>query len=249
MLYTHVVEDGFSVYMIYFRENEAVVRSINSLLKHNNVKSILIARDSSPVEIFKDFRHLNTIYISRYDCMETFYAKKGMDNPVRSIDDSFQIIKCYTGRLYEVALESITENILCLEPDTYIRGKIEFKRTLGIECVSVNDYPLDLLEKVKEISGTELTIPGWGFCVGLTTRSCLISIHNWVIENPQTIIELLEIDQRLENIDHGIPILAHLAGYKVGKSKQIIEVNRNRFWRFSRKPIVHQFKKFYPRPL
>ena len=235
--------------MIYFREHEAVVRSIQSLIRHNNVKSILIARDSSPVEIFKEFRELNILYISRYNCMDSFYKKQKLSNPVRSYADSFQIIKCYIDRLYEVASKSISENILCLEPDTFIRGKIEFTSSLGIECVSVNDYPINLLEKVKEISGTDLAISGWGFCVGLATRSCLISIHNWIENNPQTVFELLTIDQRLENIDHGIPIFAHLAGYKVGKSNQIVEVNRNKFWKFSRKPIVHQFKKFYPSSL
>jgi hypothetical protein len=180
--------------------------------------------------------------------MEVFYTRRRDVNPdpeLFSLSQSQTIINCYLSRLNKLGEVAKNENILCLEPDSMVRGKVKFSSGIGMECLSVNLYDEAVLKEVSSLSSRQLPISGWGFCIGLTTRTSLKSIWKWSQSNQETILNLLKIDQRLENIDHGLPIFAHLAGVQVNKTNQITEVNRNKLWRFNRKPLVHQYKKYY----
>jgi hypothetical protein len=224
------------------------LKALSSVLKNNsNVEDFIIARDSKPMDDSEYFQNFNPRLLSQKNCMKDFY-KKGIDGARlegRTIDDSLRIVNCYVSRLEELANLSRNENILCLEPDSFVRGKVHFRSGVDMECLAVNAYPENLIGKVEKISGKRLPLRGWGFCIGLTNRTTLVNIAEWLRMNQECVRMLLTEDQRLENIDYGLPLLAHLSGGIVSKTSQITEVNRNRMWRFNRKPLVHQYKKYY----
>lgn len=240
---------GLSVYMIFHNEWLAARSAIESAVDHNQIQDVIIARDSKPIDDLAYFNHLNPIYLETSSCMELFYRPKNHlgERPEISLTESVAIINCYVKRLESAARSSNSDEILCLEPDSLVRGPVKLSSGVDLECLTVNKYSKELVDFVNRTSKSVIPIDGWGFCVGLVSRSCLIGIASFVSNNQSLISNLLKVDGKIVNIDHGLPILAHLAGFSVSKSKSITEVGRDRFWRFNRKPIVHQFKKYYPR--
>jgi hypothetical protein len=235
--------------MIFHNEWLAARSAIESAVEHNEIQDVIIARDSKPIDDLAYFKHFNPNYLDTSSCMELFYRPKNHlgERPEISLTESLEIINCYVKRLESAARSTNSKEILCLEPDSLVRGPVKLSSGVDLECLTVNKYSKELVDFVNQLSKSVITIDGWGFCVGLVSRDCLIGIASFVSDNQSLISKLLKVDGRIVNIDHGLPILAHLAGFSVSKSKSITEVGRNRFWRFNRKPIVHQFKKYYPR--
>ena len=235
--------------MIFHNEWLAAKNAIRSALDNNQIQDIIIARDSKPIDDLDYFKNLNPIYLETSSCMELFYRPKNHlgQRPEISVSESLSIINCYVKRLKSAARLSSSDEILCLEPDSLVRGPVKLSSGVDLECLTVNKYSKELVDFVNRESESVIPIDGWGFCVGLVSRDCLIGIASFVNDNQSLITKLLEVDGKIVNIDHGLPILAHLAGFSVSKSKSITEVGRDRFWRFNRKPIVHQFKKYYPK--
>lgn len=238
----------FTTYIVFHDEYHATLMALSSVLQSNNhVKDFIIARDSKPMENIEYFQKFSPRILSQWNCMKDFYI--GRNDPsrfsARSIDDSLNIVNCYVSRLEELAIISRNENILCLEPDSIVRGRVQFQSGVDMECLAVNAYPEPLIEMVELFSGKSLPLRGWGFCIGLTNRTTLLNLAEWLRINQDTVRKLLAMDQRLENIDYGLPLLAHMSGGIVAKTSQITEVKRNRLWRFNRKPLVHQYKKYY----
>jgi hypothetical protein len=237
------------VYLIFHDEWLAAKEAIASALKHNKIVDVIIARDSKPLDDLSYFKEFSPIYLETSSCMELFYRPKNEfgQRPRIYFSESLSIINCYVNRLEKAAQVSNASEILCLEPDSLIRGRVKLSSGTDLECLTVNKYSKELLDQVNLISNSKIPIEGWGFCVGLVSRACLLGIASFVNENQLLIADLIKVDEKLVNIDHGLPIFAHLAGFSVSKSGAITEVGRNRFWRLNRKPIVHQYKKYYPK--
>lgn len=235
--------------MIFHDEWLAAKKAISSATRHNEVNEVIIARDSKPINDLQYFEEFNPIYLDTSSCMEIFYRPKNEfgERPKISFSESLATVNCYVKRLENVAMASTATEILCLEPDSLIRGAVKLKSKTDLECLTVNKYSKALIDHVNLISKIDIPIDGWGFCVGLVSKSCLLGIASFVEKNQPLISEMIKLDQKLINIDHGLPIFAHLAGFSVSKSGAITEVGRNRFWRLNRKPIVHQYKRFYPK--
>jgi hypothetical protein len=234
--------------MIFHDEWLAAKEAIRSALKHNEIVDVIIARDSKPIDDLSYFEEFTPIYLETSSCMELFYRPKNEfgHRPKISLSEALAIINCYVNRLGNVARVSNATEILCLEPDSQIRGLVKLNSGTDLECLTVNRYSKELIDQVNIISKSQIPIAGWGFCVGLVSRACLLSIASFLNENQSLIADLIKVDEKLVNIDHGLPIFAHLAGFSVSKSSAITEVGRNRFWRLNGKPIVHQYKKYYP---
>jgi hypothetical protein len=237
--------------MIFHNEWLAAKRAIESVINHNQIQEVIIARDSKPIDDLDYFKNLSPIYLETSSCMELFYRPKNHleQRPEISSSESLSIINCYVRRLESAAQSSSSDDILCLEPDSLVRGPVKLSSGVDLECLTVNKYSKELVDFVNQKSKSSIPIDGWGFCVGLVSRACLIGIASFVNDNQSLIRKLLEVDGKIVNIDHGLPIFAHLAGFSVSKSNSITEVGRDRFWRFNRKPIVHQFKKYYPKTI
>jgi len=227
----------------------AAKMAIVSALNHNeDINQVIIARDSIDIDDYNYFGEFNPVYLPTQNCMEIFYERHRLLEPDKNlftIEKSLEIINCYVLRLHYLSEISENENILCLEPDTLVRGQVKFSSEIGLECLTVNKYDENLISFINNEADRIFPLEGWGFCVGMITRTAIDKIFKWTLKNQETLVELLQIDNRLENIDHGIPILAFLAGANVKKTRQITEVNRDRFWRLNRKVIVHQFKEYY----
>jgi hypothetical protein len=233
--------------MLFHHEWLAVRKSLESVLKYYPNCQIILGRDELAPEINKELSLINYEYINTRSCMEKFVLLNKTGDGLKDfpIEDLFAILHCHVERAYDVAMKAQHEFILFLEPDGYMKHKHSPNLALDMETLTPNPYNQNVIDFVNKISPNKLKIHGWGFVVGFVRKEAILRMHTWFDQNPNTIKELMEIDRRFAYMDFSFPLLAHMSQSRVGKSKKIVECNRSKFWRFSRKPLLHQFKEFH----
>lgn len=238
---------NISVYMLFHHEWNAVRKSLESVLKHYPNCQILLGRDVLAPENNKELTDIDYEFITTRSCMEKFVRlnKNGEGLESFSIVECYEILKCHVDRALDVALKAKYDDILFLEPDGYMRFKHSPKVNLDMETLTENPYSQQVIRFVNENSSYALKIDGWGFVVGFVRKEALHKMHDWFGKNQKVIMELMNIDRRFAYMDFSFPLLAHMSGSIVEKSQKIIECNRRRSWRFSRKPLLHQYKEFH----
>lgn len=235
----------FTVVMTYHNEVQATNNALRELLKHNDC-DVLIARDALPIEV-DHFKNFNVRYLAEMNCMQTIYDHLSAGKDVSKLDSStmLKILLCNIRRMTQAAEAAETEYIFYMEPDVLVRRRIKPNTSFAMECLEVNSYPRPLMKHVESISNRKMGVDGWGFCTGFATTEGFKTLGNWAESNESYLLQLLELDHRFIFADFAFPILFHLVGLDVGKTKQIVECNRNPFWQISFKPIVHQYRKNY----
>jgi hypothetical protein len=233
-----------SVFMLFHHEWNALIRSLESVEKFYPDAQVILGRDTLEFSRYDLVERFNPVVIESRSCMQKFldYSYNLEGSQHFSSKEVLETVLCHVQRLKDVAEVASFENILCLEPDGFMRFKSEPSLDMDLDSLEANKYPQEILGAILEVSGRPLPISGWGFVVGWTNKNCLLKISAWCDSNQELLKKFAEIDHRFAYMDYSIPILAHLSGSKVGNSKQVEECNRNRFWRLSRKPLLHQHK-------
>jgi hypothetical protein len=152
-----------------------------------------------------------------------------------------EIVINQLARLNEIANTSETEFILGLEHDAKIRKIIPVYEDTDLEILEFNKYPEKLLQYIQKISGRSLNFIGWGFVVGVFSKSIAIKSYEWALKNPKTIESLIFEYPSMVYLDFLFPIIAHLAGGTISNHGLTVECKRDRLWRFRKAPLLHQF--------
>jgi hypothetical protein len=235
----------FTVVMVYHNEVKATNDALRQVLKNNDC-DVLIARDALPIEV-DHFKNFAVQYLTEMSCMQTIYDNLRVGREVSKLDSSMmlKILLCNIRRMVEAAELAETEYIFYMEPDVLVRRRIRPNTKLALECLDVNKYPLAMIKQIESISNKKMGVDGWGFCAGFATTAGFKAVGKWAESNETYLLQLLELDHRFIFSDFAFPILFHLVGLEVGKTRHIVECNRNPLWRISLKPIVHQYRKSY----
>jgi hypothetical protein len=238
---------SFTAVMIYYDEYDAVINSLRILKKYNANCEIILGRDTLDIENPDQFKEYCNKFIKSRSCMQEFYnyTKMGKNTAEISLDTRFDLLFCSVSRLGEAARISKYKKILYMEPDVIVRKLLDTNNKYDMDTLDKNKYNHNFIKLVNSFSESKLNFDGWGYCTGLATTSGFIEVENWVNKNHDIVNKLLVADYRMAYADFAFPILFHLIGMSVGNSKMITECKSDRFWRFNRKPIVHQYRKKY----
>lgn len=233
--------------MLFHHEWLAVRKSLESVIKYYPNCQIILGRDELEPETNDELKSINYEYIETRSCMEKFVLLNKTGNGLKdfTVEDLFEILQCHVARAYDVAMKSKHDFILFLEPDGYMKYKHSPNLALDMETLTANPYNQNVIDFVNKISANKLSINGWGFVVGFVKKEAILRMQTWFNQNHSSIKYLLEIDRRFAYMDFSFPLLAHMSHSRVEKSKKIVECNRSKFWRYSRKPLLHQFKEFH----
>jgi hypothetical protein len=239
--------ENISVYMLFHHEWLAVKKSLDSVLKHYPNSQIILGRDQLEPEENKLLENFSYQTVKSRSCMEKFVLlkKSGSGLEFFSEDDLLSIIKCHIERAFDVANLANHEFILFLEPDGFMRYKHVPDNDSDMETLVANKFSLEVIEFVGRVSDKPLNFDGWGFVVGYVRKSTIIKMHKWFFENQDTVLELMRIDRRFAYMDFAFPLIAHMSKARVVVTDKVTECNRNKFWRISRKPMLHQYKPFH----
>lgn len=233
--------------MLFHHEWVAVKNSLDSVLRYYPHCQIILGRDQLEPEQNMLLENFSYQTVESRSCMEKFVLlnKSGSGLEFFPEEDLLSIIKCHVERAFDVANLAVHEFVLFLEPDGFMRFKHVPDIDSDMETLVANKYSVEVIEFVSRVSGKPMNFDGWGFVVGYVRRSTIIMMHKWFFENQDTVLELMRIDRRFAYMDFAFPVMAHMSGANVVVTNKVTECNRNRFWRFSRKPMLHQFKPFH----
>lgn len=132
-----------------------------------------------------------------------------------------------------------------MDPDTTIRRKIYLNSNDHLLGTKVNYHiPPEFNVCLKQMGGVH--IRSWGANPAIFSREAWLSAYTKL----QTVGTEFFLDQMSNTFyaiyayDLLIPTILSLCGVSETKTALIVETKRNRLWRLSRAPIVHQYRKY-----
>lgn len=230
--------------MIFHHEWFDVHRCLKEFRSFYPSSEIILARDSLKPIVPDFLKEFSPILLKSYNCMQTLVELNWNFETCRNIpiEERVKIIRLQLERLHAAAIISKNEYILALEYDAHIRGKIPVFRGVDVESSSVNKIDKNVLDFINAVSANRFPLDGYGFVVGTFSRQSAINTFNWYNNNSDLVKELALIEPRLIYLDCLFPILAHVSGAIIANHSLTVECKRDRFWRFKKTPLVHQYK-------
>jgi hypothetical protein len=146
----------------------------------------------------------------------------------------------------EDAINTMKVNhIIVMDPDTKIRRNIEFLTGSPLLGSRVNSHlPNEFNLKLESFGG--LRIEKFGANPAIFRTDKFLEGLNLINKfGDKFFDELCDIFYGVYAYDLLIPIILSMAGELEQLNHEIIECKRNRFWMFSRKSIIHQYRKYY----
>ena len=230
--------------MIFHHEWFDVRRCLKEFRSFYPGSEIILARDSLKPITPNFLEEFSPILLKSYNCMQTLVElnwnfETCLDIP---IDERVKIIGLQLERLHAAAIISKNDYLLALEYDAHIRAKVPVFSGVDVESSSVNKIDKNVIDFINGISATNFPLDGYGFVVGTFSRQSAINAFNWYNENSNLVKELALMEPRLVYLDCLFPILAHVSGALVANNGLTVECKRDRFWRFKKTPLVHQYR-------
>jgi len=230
--------------MIFHHEWAAVETCLRSFKKFYPDGQIILGRDSLTPYVHENIKYLNPELLSKNDAMEKMIELNFDSRSLLEISNAekFQIVSKQMDRMRECAEKSQNEYILALEYDALVRGKIKVFDGVDLETLSINLYSAELINLIESITHRKVNFLGWGFVVGVVSRSAVFEATKWFENNRDVMMDLISIDSNFVYLDFLMPILVFLSGGNVEDNGLTIECNRDRFWRYRKNPLLHQYR-------
>jgi len=233
--------------IIFHHEWEALNEAAQSFRKNYDKGELLIARDTLPVERKATLDSLGAKYLPTFSTTQFFIDLKFANRELNLISqvEFLGKINQDINRMDQVVYNSQSEYILFMEADSLVRGRVAINENYDMDTLIANPYPPNLLNLVEEVSGRKLPVNGWGFVTGYVKRSSLESSLRWAENNSETLIKIFECDPRFTYLDHFLPILFHIAGFRIFNSGQVGECLRDKRWERKKYTLLHQYRINY----
>lgn len=240
----NVIFPDLDAVIIFHHEWKAVKRVCDEYLSLYPRGRVLLARDTLPVYQHPMLSGMPVEYLDTYECMEKITHMIWDDRPMGELPLGVRmdIVMNQIFRMKHAAERAQTEFFLVLEYDASVRGRVPIFPDTDIESLDINKYPAWLLEQIRAISGRELGVDGWGFVVGTVRRQLCLDVATWAKNNYSVLQSLVEREPRMVVLDFLYPIVSHLADGKVGNHGLTVECDRDKNWKKSKAPLLHQYR-------
>lgn len=136
--------------------------------------------------------------------------------------------------------------LLMLDPDTKIRGHLAMPRGAALAGSLVNNHlPIEYSDYIRAYT-SGFTFTRWGATPGLMSTSAARKAVAAVKANPNYLEDLSRIFYAVYAHDLLLPTIFALIHEPEVHNPQLTECRRSRMWRFNRRPLVHQYRRYYP---
>lgn len=150
----------------------------------------------------------------------------------------------FMNRMRDAVAYCNTDYMLLMEPDVIVRGEIKIDPSHHLVGQKPNEIEPKILEYIRARAGNQ-TVRHFGPVGGLVRSESFMKVFEMVQRDPEMLRDLLKISPRVKCWDYLIVVLFAIAGYPYEESDQIIECIRDQSWKYSKHPVVHQFREFY----
>lgn len=233
--------------IIFHHEWEALHEAARSFRRNYEFGELLIARDTMPIEKTEILESLGAKYLPTFSTTQFFIDLKSADRGLETISgiEFLNKVNQDLARMTQVVQNSKSDYILFMEADSYVQSKVVVDDIFDMDTLDANRYAQDFLSLVNDLSGRRLPVEGWGFVTGYVKTNSLKESILWAENNNETLVKLFDCDPRFTYLDHFLPIVFHLAGFKIYKSGQVGECLRDKAWEKKTYTLLHQYRLNY----
>lgn len=154
-------------------------------------------------------------------------------------------IDSFLKRMQEAIKLLEVDYMIVLDPDTKFKRNIDFMIGPALLGSLVNSHlPKEFNDTLENFGGLRINKFGANPAI-FRTDKFLEGLHEISNFGNQFFEELSNSFYGVYAYDLLIPIVMSMAGELEQFNSEIIECKRNRFWRFSKKSIVHQYRRYY----
>ena len=239
---TMLKDDELGVFFICFKEKTAIEKSIDSFRKLYPNSPIYLSSDGG-----FDYSYLNDeITNCVLDKEQTVGITKDIENMIQTgqfpILNLFMAATQYLQRLEKAVRYCNTRYILLMEPDVFVRGKLNL---LDIPLVGPkpNQMPDIVRRYILNCGGKDNV--AWGAAAGVMQSEAFLKIFNDLKNNQYKILEWLLIDPRIACYDYLLTFIFSVYGFDYEENPDLIECNRNPNWGNTHHPLIHQYYENY----
>lgn len=243
-----ISESDIGFFYSVFNEVEAVDFSIENLKKIYPDSRIYLVSDGGV-----DFSYLE----SKYTNLKTTLEQDTMSKTFEINKNNFQAleyklvtvacVKALLDRLAKAIQYLGTDYVVMLDPDTLIRGKLSIPSGSKLLGSRVNrGFPRNFRKIMRNFPGG-ISINRWGATPAIFEVKTFLKGKENLLKNWHIFDELSKHFHALYAHDVILPVIFGLIGISEKFNPDITECLRDKNWRLNKKPLVHQFREYYPK--
>jgi hypothetical protein len=241
---------NLGVFYTCFTEKKAVEYSLHELFKHYpNIPVYLVSDGGSDYSFLKErFPNKNIEtkleedtrgIIAVIDRSKEYYSNKNKNIMLHAV-------KSFIKRLSDAIDYCKTDYLLVMEPDVLVRGKININKNAKFLGSRVNQgINKNLINYMSNYEGA-IPVNNWGATPALFKTSEFKKIITLLKNDEKLLEKIYLLEHRFPYYDLMFAILFGFIGVKEEFNPDITECFRDRSWQTNNKPLLHQFRKYYP---
>jgi len=237
--------DSLGIFFSCFREEKAVNFSIEKLREIYDAPIFLVSDGGL------DFSYLE----KKYENIQTQIEEDTMSDTFKVTDKNFReevhqmsIKKCSLAvldRLSRAIDFCQTDYMLMMDPDTYVRGRLNIPDGVQLLGSRINHgFPDELKKVLREIDGA-VVIDTWGATPAIFETESFNKAYSFLKSHMEILDKFCQSFYAIYAHDVLLPLMFALIGYEETYNPDIIECKRFTGWQQSLNPLVHQFKENY----
>lgn len=235
-------KNNLGAFFICYKEKTAIEKSIESFRKIYPDAPIYLSSDGG-----FDYSYMNDEKTKCIlDIEQTVGVTKDIEKMIQT--NEFPVIRLfmasmqYLERLNKAIDYCKTEYILLMEPDVFVRGKLNL---LDIPLVGPKPNLMpDFVRKYIVDSGG-IDNKCWGAAAGVMQTKIFKQIFDDLRINQHKMLEWLYLDPRIACYDYLLTFIFSIYGFKYEENPDLVECNRNPNWRQTNHPLIHQYYENY----
>lgn len=242
-------KNKYGVFYTCFTEVKAVEYSLYELFKVYPDMPVYLVSDGG-----SDYSHLVDMFPGKK--IETLleHDSRGKLNQLYdhnyleedNLNASIDSIYTFIDRVKRAIEFCDCEHLLVMEPDVLVRGEFSIPEGAKLLGTRINS---GLTEEMKEYMKTfdeGVAVNTWGATPAIFHADSFLKALDFIMRDDTIVPTLCKLERRVPFYDVLFPVMFGLIGIEETFNPEIVECLRNRHWRDSREPLVHQYREHYP---
>jgi len=231
-------------FFVCFKEKNAIEKSIESFKTHYPDSPLYLTSDGG-----YDYSYLENQY-ENIKCVLDEEMTVGVTKDIEKMiaSNRFPIVSLFMAAMqFLIRLKRgvdfcNTDYILLMEPDVFVRGKLNLS-----EYELVGPKPNVIPEYVQNyiIKNGGYNNVAWGAAAGVMQTKAFNIIYNDLINNQHKMLEWLYLDPRIACYDYLLMFIFSMYGFRYEENPDLTECNRNSNWKTSDHTLLHQYYENY----
>ena len=168
-----------------------------------------------------------------------YYSEKNRETMLKSVN-------VFLKRVDDAIKFCDSEYLLVMEPDVLVRGKITIPEGADLLGSRVNRGISSKLKKYMRSYEGAIVVDTWGVTPGIFSREGFDKILELLHEDKNLLETIYSLEHRLPYYDVLFAILFGFVGISETFNPEITECFRDESWKTNNRPLLHQFRKYYP---